>query len=82
MNDEYLDLNKNFKKNKKSILKKHNQFNLPFSAPYEVEDPYPSLSDYHDYEPQVILVVSMTTELEMTMTMKNVTLKMIKFNFS
>ena len=24
-----------------------------FSAPYEVEDPYPSLSDYHDYEPQV-----------------------------
>ena len=23
------------------------------SAPYEVEDPYPSLSDYHDYEPQV-----------------------------
>ena len=24
-----------------------------FPAPYEVEDPYPSLSDYHDYEPQL-----------------------------
>ena len=45
-----------------------------------MEDPYPSLSDYHDYEPQVIMVVLNTTKV--TMTMKNVTLKMIKFNFS
>ena len=23
------------------------------SAPYEGEDPFPSLSDFHDYEPQL-----------------------------
>ena len=45
-----------------------------FSAPYEVEDPYPSLSDYHDYEPQVrssmiriiIRIVFLSTEVSIS----------------
>ena len=45
-----------------------------FSAPYEVEDPYPSLSDYHDYEPQVrssmiriiIKIVFLSTEVSIS----------------
>ena len=42
-----------------------------FSAPYEVEDPYPSLSDYHDYEPQVISskiirIVFLSTEISIS----------------
>ena len=54
----------------------YKKVNLPFSAPYEVEDPYPSLSDYHDYEPQVVMITMMMMMITMMMMMRRMKIGM------
>ena len=73
MVDNYLNLDENLNKNKS----KYKKVNLPFSAPYEVEDPYPSLSDYHDYEPQVVMITMMMMMMTLAMTMMMITMVMM-----